>query len=34
VMDNKPPAAQHRGRVIEDEAGKRFKSDGLIWKPL
>jgi len=34
VMDKKPPAAQHRGRVIEDEAGKRFKSDGLIWKPL
>jgi len=33
AMDAMPPAAQHRGRVIEDSSGKRFKSDGLIWKP-
>lgn len=34
AMSDKPPAAQHRGRTIEDENGKRFKSDGMIWKPM
>lgn len=34
VMPDKPPAAQHRGRIIEDESGKRFRSDGMSWQPL
>jgi len=34
TMDKMPPANQHRGRVIEDDSGRRFKSDGMSWKPL
>jgi hypothetical protein len=33
-MPSKPPAAKHRGRIIEDSTGKRFKSDGMGWRPL
>lgn len=34
VMENMPPASKHRGRVIEDSAGKRYKSDGMTWKEM
>lgn len=34
TMEQMPPAAQHRGKIIEDDSGKRFRSDGMIWKPL
>jgi hypothetical protein len=34
AMNSLPPPNQHRGRVIEDSSGKRFKSDGMSWKPL
>jgi hypothetical protein len=34
AMTSMPPAAQHKDRVIEDSSGKRFKSDGMTWRPL
>jgi hypothetical protein len=34
AMNSLPPPNQHRGRTIEDSSGKRFKSDGMSWKPL
>lgn len=33
-MTGMPPAARHKGRVIEDSTGKRYKSDGMTWRPL
>ena len=29
-----PAAAQHKGRIIEDSQGNRFKSDGMKWQKL
>ena len=29
-----PPASKHKGRIIENSKGKRFKSDGMSWKEL
>jgi hypothetical protein len=34
VLSSMPPAKQHKGRVIEDSKGKRYKSDGMTWRPL
>jgi hypothetical protein len=34
AMNKMPPAKQHKGRIIEDNTGKRFKSDGMSWRPL
>ncbi|MGE5320886.1 MAG: hypothetical protein ACM3KD_11945, partial [Hyphomicrobiaceae bacterium] len=34
TFDDKPPAAQHKGRIIEDDNGVRYRSDGMTWKPL
>lgn len=33
-MDDKPDPKQHKGRIIRNNAGKRWKSDGITWKPL
>jgi hypothetical protein len=33
-MNKMPPAKQHKGRIIEDDKGKRYKSDGMSWRPL
>jgi hypothetical protein len=33
-MSAMPPAAKHKGRTIEDSAGKRYRSDGMSWRPL
>jgi hypothetical protein len=32
-MQAPPAAGQHQGRVIENEQGKRFVSDGKQWVP-
>ena len=29
-----PPASKHKGRIIENSKGKRFKSDGMSWKEI
>lgn len=29
-----PPAADHVGKVIEDESGTRYKSNGTSWEPI
>lgn len=34
AMNKMPPAKQHKGRIIEDDQGKRYKSDGMSWRPL
>jgi hypothetical protein len=34
AMNKMPPAKQHKGRIIEDDKGKRYKSDGMSWRPL
>ncbi len=33
-MIERPPASENKGQTIEDEKGKRWKSDGMIWKPI
>jgi hypothetical protein len=33
-MNAKPSASKHKGRVIEDENGVRYKSDGMSWKKI
>jgi hypothetical protein len=34
TMTTKPPAHLHKDRTLEDSSGKKWKSDGMIWKPL
>jgi hypothetical protein len=29
-----PPAAQHTGKIIEDDSGRRYKSNGTTWEPI
>jgi len=31
TMDKKPPASKHSGKVIVNEKGIRYKSNGKIW---
>jgi hypothetical protein len=33
-MTAMPTAKQHKGRIIEDSSGKRYKSDGMKWQPI
>jgi hypothetical protein len=33
-FEKAPPAAQHAGRVIADDSGKRYKSNGSTWEPI
>lgn len=34
TFEQVPPAAQHKGKVIEDEQGRRYKSNGINWEPI
>ena len=34
TFEQAPPAAQHKGKVIEDDSGRRFKSNGINWEPV
>jgi hypothetical protein len=34
TMTAMPPAKAHKGRTIEDSAGKRYRSDGMKWQPV
>ena len=34
TMDEMPPAPKHKGRIIEDDHGNRYRSDGMRWKKL
>jgi len=33
-LEEMPEAAQHKGKIIEDDKGKRFKSNGTTWEPI
>jgi hypothetical protein len=33
-MTSRPPASKHKGKIIEDSKGNRYKSDGMSWRPL
>lgn len=33
-FEQPPSASEHKGRIIEDESGKRFRSNGVNWEPL
>lgn len=34
TFENVPPASQYQGKVIEDDTGKRYKSNGINWEPI
>jgi hypothetical protein len=34
AMTSMPSAAQNKGRVIEDDKGTRYKSDGMSWRKM
>lgn len=34
TFEDVPPAAQHAGKVIEDDSGRRYKSNGINWEPI
>jgi len=34
AMNAMPPASKHKGRIIEDDKGNRFKSDGMSWRKM
>lgn len=34
TFEQVPPAAQHKGKIIEDDSGKRYKSNGINWEPI
>jgi hypothetical protein len=33
-FDSKPPAHQHQGKTLRGPDGKRYKSDGMMWKEV
>jgi len=34
IFSEMPPASAHPGKIIEDERGVRFKSNGTNWEPM
>jgi hypothetical protein len=34
AFEDVPPASQYKGRVIEDDSGRRYKSNGIAWEPI
>lgn len=34
AFDTKPPAQQYKGKTLRGPDGKRYKSDGMIWKEV
>lgn len=34
TFEKVPPASQYPGKTIEDESGRRYKSNGTTWEPL
>lgn len=34
TFEEPPPPAEFKGQVIEDESGRRYRSNGIAWEPI
>jgi hypothetical protein len=34
TFEQVPPPAENKGKLIEDDSGKRFRSNGINWEPI